>query len=96
MIAAYGQWPFPALRCHVLLIVLIVACGQFSFWQDPLGQDQLLAERGEKLSGSLTLVTSWLTLRRDRPNRSAMARWLSGCPAATDATYAARTSPPPT
>jgi hypothetical protein len=25
------------------------------------------------------------TLRRDRPNRSAMARWLSGCPAATDA-----------
>ena len=28
---------------------------------------------------------SWLTLRRDKPNRSAMARWLSGAPAATDA-----------
>jgi hypothetical protein len=37
-------------------------------------------------------VASWLTLRRDRPNRSAMARWLSGWPAATDAAYAARTA----
>jgi hypothetical protein len=34
---------------------------------------------------TVTLVMSWLTLRRDRPNRSAMARWLSGAPAATDA-----------
>jgi len=40
----------------------------------------------------LTLVTSWPTLRRDRPNRSAMARWLSGAPAATDAAYAAQTA----
>ncbi len=37
------------------------------------------------LLSTLTLVMSWLTLRRDRPNRSAMARWLNGCPAATDA-----------
>ena len=37
------------------------------------------------LASTLTAVMSWLTLRRDRPNRSAMARWLSGCPAATDA-----------
>ena len=37
------------------------------------------------LPDAVTWATSWLTLRRDRPNRSAMARWLSGCPAATDA-----------
>ena len=37
------------------------------------------------LPDAVTWVTSWLTLRRDRPNRSAMARWLNGCPAATDA-----------
>ncbi|GEM_PF-3573270 len=37
------------------------------------------------LLSTVTLVTSWATLRRDRPNRSAMARWLSGCPAETEA-----------
>ena len=37
------------------------------------------------LPDAVTWTTSWLTRRRDRPNRSAMARWLSGCPAATDA-----------
>jgi hypothetical protein len=37
------------------------------------------------LLSALTLVMSWLTLRRDRPNHSAIARWLSGVPAATDA-----------
>ena len=35
------------------------------------------------LPDTVTWVTSWPTLRRDRPNRSAMARWLSGAPAAT-------------
>src|SRR6202035_2991026 len=44
------------------------------------------------LPDAVTWVTSWLTLRRDRPNRPAMARWLSGCPAVTDAAYAARTA----
>jgi hypothetical protein len=40
VIAVYGQWSFPALRCHVILVVLIVVCRQFGFWQDPLGQDE--------------------------------------------------------
>src|SRR3984893_3573936 len=44
------------------------------------------------LPDAVTWVTSWLTLRRDKPNRQAMARWLSGCPAVTDAAYAARTA----
>lgn len=44
------------------------------------------------LPDTVTWATSWLTLRRDRPNRSAIARWLSGAPAATDAAYAARTA----
>lgn len=34
---------------------------------------------------TVTLAISWLTLRRDKPNRSAIARWLSGAPATTDA-----------
>ena len=90
MAAVHDHGPLPALRPHVLLIVLVVICRQFGFWQDPLGQDEflgdgpgseqsahtrevgvalpdlagqlvgqvielpgyLLAERGEKLSGS--------------------------------------------
>jgi len=44
------------------------------------------------LPDAVTWVTSWPTLRRDRPNRPAMARWLSGAPAATDAAFAARTA----
>lgn len=35
-------------------------------------------------------MTSWAALRRDRPNWPAMARWDSGAPLATNATYAAR------
>jgi hypothetical protein len=30
------------------------------------------------LLSTVTLVMIWPTLRRDRPNRSAMARWLNG------------------
>ena len=37
------------------------------------------------LPDAVTSATSWLTLRRDRPNRPAMGRWLNGVPAATDA-----------
>ena len=37
------------------------------------------------LPDAVIWATIWLTRRRDRPNRLAMARWLSGCPAATDA-----------
>lgn len=44
MIAVHDYRPFTALRLHVLLIVLIVICRQFRFWQDPLGQDELLGD----------------------------------------------------
>src|SRR5436189_6135284 len=44
------------------------------------------------LPDAVTWAMSWLTLRRDSPNRSAMARWLNGEPVATDAAYAARTA----
>jgi hypothetical protein len=48
--------------------------------------------RRSPLPSPVASAMSWLILRRDRPNRSAMARWLIGAPAATDAAYAARTA----
>src|SRR5260370_21209160 len=58
----------------------------------PLHAHAASLSRRWPLPDAVTWVTSWPTRRRDRPNRSAMARWLIGEPAATDAAYAARTA----
>jgi hypothetical protein len=44
------------------------------------------------LLSTVTSAMSWLTLRRDRPNRSAMPAGSSGAPAAIDTAHAARTA----
>lgn len=42
MAAVHDHRSFPALRLHVLLLVMLVVCCLFGFWQDPLGQDEFL------------------------------------------------------